>query len=341
MTEHKRNISVHLASRPQGVVVESNFDFQEEDIHFDQIHDGELIVKVLYLSVDPYLRGRMNEVAPSYTSSFALNKPISSSGVGEVVLSKNEEFKEKDLVYGSFEWKEYATLSKDQAKTFHKLPHGTQPEIALSALGGTGLSAYFGLLDVGQPKEGETVVVSGAAGAVGMVVGQIAKIKGCKVLGIAGSDEKINYLKEELGFDYVLNYKTTANLQATIKELIGGVDVYFDNTGGTISDAVLANINRYARIVVCGQISLYNQPPETWIGPRVAPLLLTKFAKMQGFLVVDYLPRRQEATADLIKWVQEGKLKDKQTIIHGIKSAPKAFIGMMAGDNLGKMLVKL
>jgi len=210
----------------------------------------------------------------------------------------------------------------------------------LGILGMTGLTSYFGLMHIGKPKAGETVVVSGAAGAVGMVVGQIAKIKGCRVIGIAGSDEKIQMLKEELGFDDAINYKTTTDMKkALAKACPKGVDVYFDNVGGDISDAIMMHLNFQARVVICGQISLYNST-ETPMGPRLQPILLTRSVLMQGFIVSDFHSDFPEGIQHLVSWIKEGKLKFKETVVHGFEKLPQALLGLFKGDNTGKMIVK-
>jgi NADPH-dependent curcumin reductase CurA len=222
-----------------------------------------------------------------------------------------------------------------------KVVPGVSPTTALGVLGGTGLTAYFGLLEIGQPKEGETVVVSGAAGAVGIVVCQIAKLKGCRVVGIAGSDEKNEYLRRELGVDATINYKTTENMFAALKEACpNGVDVYFDNVGGDVTDAVMPLINDFARVVVCGQISMYNSDKPN-IGPRPQPFLLIHKAKMQGFIITQYMNRFAEGVTQLAQWFVSGKLKHAESIVEGFENTPRAFIGLFSGENLGKQVVKI
>ena len=272
-----------LASRPKGSPTLDNFKF--ENIELPEIQVGEVLLKGLYYSVDPYMRGRMND-AKSYVSPFQVGQPIEGSVVATVSESKSHNFKPGDMVSGMLPWcKEFIVVEK----SLHKIDETIAPaSYYLSVLGMTGLTAYFGLMHICKPKEGETVVVSGAAGAVGIVVGQIAKIQGCRVIGIAGSDEKIKLLKEKFGFDEAINYKTNANIKKAIAGYCAdGVDIYFDNVGGEISDAVIRNINFHARIALCGQISLYNST-EIPIGPRLQPLLLTRSALMQGFIVSNY-----------------------------------------------------
>jgi NADPH-dependent curcumin reductase CurA len=287
--------------------------------------------------VDPYMRGRMNDVK-SYSPPFQVDAPISGGVVGEVEESKSADYKKGDIVLGMLPW---ATQSIVSSKEIRKIDTSLAPaSYYLGILGMPGLTAYFGLIDIGKPKSGDTVVVSGAAGAVGIVVGQIAKLKGCKVVGIAGSDDKISMLKDEFHFDEVINYKATANIGEAIKKACpDGVDIYFDNVGGEISDAVIANINFHARIVLCGQISLYNST-ERPVGPRLQPMLLTRSVLMQGFIVSNYQSRFPEGIVQLSQWVKEGKLTYKETIMNGFDQLPQAFIALFAGTNTGKMIVK-
>jgi NADPH:quinone reductase len=335
MTEQV-NRQILLASRPQGMPTEENFRFVESAIPSPV--EGEVLVKTLYLSVDPYMRGRMND-AKSYVPPFALNEVISGGIVGEVAQSQTPDFAEGDIVVGNLGWQEYSIADKNQVR---KIDSTIAPvTTALGVLGMPGLTAYFGLLYIGQPKEGETVVISGAAGAVGMVVGQIAKIKGCRVVGIAGSDEKNRYLVDELGFDEAINYKTTDNMKDALKKACpNGVDVYFDNVGGEISDAVMKLLNFNARIPLCGQISLYNLEKQD-VGPRVQTQLLIKSAMMQGFIVSNYSAHFKEGATQLAQWVAEGKIKYTENIVEGFENIPKAFLGLFSGENLGKQLVKV
>jgi NADPH-dependent curcumin reductase CurA len=242
-------------------------------------------------------------------------------------------------VVGNLGWQEYSVAGGKEVRKIN--PDIAPISTALGVLGMTGLTAYFGLLDIGQPKQGETVVVSGATGAVGTIAGQIAKIHGCRVVGIAGSDRKTKYLIDELGFDAAINYRTSHDLKdAVAKVCPNGVDIYFDNVGGDISDAVLSLINNGARIPLCGQISLYNED-RIAIGPRLQPQLLTHGALMKGFLVRSYTDRFDEGTRELAGWLREKKLKYTENIVEGLENTPKAFIGLFAGENLGKQLVKV
>lgn len=330
------NKQILLKSRPVGLSTLQNFDIVNAPTIV--VKEGELLVKAKYISVDPYMRGRMSD-AKSYVSPFEVGKPIEGGVVGIVIESHHEAFKVGDAVIGSLLWQEIQPIAAEKVTKMN-------PDIAplsyyLGILGMPGLTAYFGLLEIGKPADSETVVVSGAAGAVGMVVGQLARLKGCRVVGIAGSDEKSAYLKNELHFDEVINYKTNSNLEKAIAIACpNGVDVYYDNVGGVISDAVIANINKSARIVLCGQISLYNQT-ETELGPRLQPTLLKKSALMQGFIVSNYLPRWPEGIQQIAKWLSEGKLKYHQTIIKGFENLPITFIGLFEGKNIGKSLVEV
>ncbi len=324
-----------LASRPKGTPTLDNFRF--ENIDLAEIQVGEVLLEGLYYSVDPYMRGRMND-AKSYAAPFQVNEPIQGGVVAKVVKSKSDYFKTGDLVSGMLPWRQQFVAHE---KTIRKIDATLAPaSYYLGILGMPGLTAYFGLMHIAKPKAGETVVVSGAAGAVGLVVGQIAKIQGCRVIGIAGSDEKTTLLKEAFGFDEAINYKTTANLRKAIGAICPtGVDIYFDNVGGEISDAVISNINFNARIPLCGQISLYNGT-ELPMGPRLQPMLLTRSVLMQGFIVSNYQSLFPEGFQHLAQWVKEGKLKFTETIIHGFDQLPTALLGLFKGENTGKMIVE-
>lgn len=324
-----------LASRPKGTPTQDNFKF--DNIELPQIQAGEVLLKGLYYSVDPYMRGRMNDVK-SYITPFQVDQPIEGGVIATVTESKSDNLKPGDMVSGMMPWREELIAVE---KSLHKIDATIAPaSYYLGVLGMTGLTAYFGLMHICKPKSGETVVVSGAAGAVGIVVGQIAKIQGCHVIGIAGSDDKIKLLKEKYGFDGAVNYKTTPDIQKAIVELCpDGVDIYFDNVGGEISDAVINNINLHARIALCGQISLYNNT-ETPMGPRLQPTLLTRSVLMQGFIVGNYQSEFTEGIQHLSEWVKDGKLKFTETIISGFNQLPAALIGIFKGENTGKMIVK-
>jgi len=328
--------AILLEKRPVGKPQLSDFKFVSNEV--ETITNGELLLKTTYVSVDPYLRGRMNDTK-SYTPPFELHKPITSGIVAEVVDSKNPAFIKGDFVSGMLEWKEF---QKSNGEGLLKVDASKAPLSAyLGVLGMTGLTAYLGLSEIGKPKKGETIVVSGAAGAVGSVVGQIAKLFGCKVIGIAGTDEKVTMLKSSLGFDEAINYKTTKDMTAAIKEAApNGVDLYFDNVGGSISDAVLVNINQFARIIVCGAISVYNNT-ELPKSISVQPFLVRNSALMQGFIVFNYAEKYPEAIAQLSQWLAEGKLTYTETIVNGFDTIPQAFLDLFEGKNSGKMLVKI
>jgi NADPH:quinone reductase len=299
---------------------------------------GEVLLKTLYVSVDPYLRGRMSE-RKSYTSGFSPGEPMKSGIVAEVIESNNSEFKSGDHVTGMLEWSEY------QINPGEGLTKINEQEAPLSAwlglLGMPGLTAYLGLMEIGRPQKGETLVVSGAAGAVGSVAGQIGKLMGCHVTGIAGSDEKTEMLKNELNFDDAVNYRKTNNIRKAISIACpSGVDIYFDNVGGEISDGVIMNINRFARIIICGAISQYNNAQMT-TGPRLQSMLLINSALMKGFLVNDYFDKYTKALGQLMHWYREGKLIMKETVTEGFENIPHAFIGLFEGANKGKMIVKV
>jgi NADPH-dependent curcumin reductase CurA len=324
-----------LASRPIGTPILNDFRF--EDIELDALHQGEVLLQGIYYSVDPYMRGRMNE-GKSYVPQFELNKAVEGGVLATVLESKSDLFKTGDVVLGALPWSEKMIASESNLQKIESTVESLT--YYLGILGMTGLTAYFGLMHIGKPKQGETVVVSGAAGAVGIAVGQIAKIHGARVIGIAGSDEKATMLKEEFGYDDVINYKTTADMNTAIADLSpNGVDVYFDNVGGSISDAVIQNLNFHARIALCGQISLYNST-EIPMGPRIQPMLLTRSVIMQGFIINNFQKDFPEGIAHLSKWVNEGKLKFKETIIEGFDQLPAALLGLFKGENKGKMIVK-
>jgi leukotriene B4 12-hydroxydehydrogenase/15-oxo-prostaglandin 13-reductase len=325
-----------LASRPVGMPKESDLRLIETPV--PALRDGEVLLRALYLSVDPYMRGRMN-AAKSYAPSVEIGELMVGGGVARVVESKNPDYDAGDVVNLQMGWQEYAVSNGEGLRKVD--PHVAPVSTALGVLGMPGLTAYFGLLEVCGVNAGETVVVSAAAGAVGSVVGQIAKIKGCRAVGIAGGAEKTQYILDECGFDAALDYKNTSDYAAAIKELCpSGVDVYFDNVGGPITDAVLANLNARARIAICGQISHANDTqPST--GPRMWRHILVARAKVQGFLVFDYAARYASALEQLAQWVRSGQIKYHEDIIEGFENMPRALIGLFRGENLGKRLVKI
>lgn len=330
------NQTIVLDKRPVGKPRLTDFKFVEEKK--PQIGTAEILLKTTYVSVDPYLRGRMSD-AKSYSAPFELQKPISSGVVAEVVESNLAGFSKGDFVSGMLDWKEY---QKSDGKGLLKVdPVKAALSAYLGVLGMTGLTAYLGLTEIGKPKNGETLVVSGAAGAVGSVAGQIGKLLGCRVVGIAGTDEKVEMLKAKYGFDAAINYNTTGNMKEAIAAACpDGVDVYFDNVGGEITDAVLANINQFARLIICGSISVYNETSVP-VGPRVETTLVKNSALMQGFIVRNYAAKFPEAIEHLSGWLQAGKLTYSETIVEGFNHIPEAFIGLFEGKNNGKMIVKI
>lgn len=339
--ENRQNKQILLASRPAGMPTADNFKFVELPI--PQPSDGEVLIRTLYLSVDPYMRGRMSD-RRSYVAPFEVGEVITGGVIGEVVESRAENFKAGDIVTGMLGWQLYSVARGDGAdiSSIRKVDPQLAPvTTALGVLGMPGLTAYFGLMDIGQPRAGETVVVSGAAGAVGTIVCQLAKVNGCRVVGIAGSDEKNDYLRNELGVDAAINYKSAGDIQAAMKEATpDGVDVYFDNVGGEISDAVLMRLKHGARIIICGQISIYNLE-KLDVGLRVQPILLVSSAMMKGFIVTDYASRFAEGVMYLGGLLAQGKLKYAEHIVEGFENTPQAFLGLFTGDNLGKQLVKV
>lgn len=329
--------TILLKNRPKGKPTVSDFEFVKDDAELT-VNEGELLLETVYVSVDPYLRGRMND-AKSYVAPFELNKPIHSGVIAKVLTSKNENFREGDFVSGMLNW---TTKQISNGEGLLKVdPSKASLSAYLGILGMTGLTSYLGLTQIGQPKKGETLVVSGAAGAVGSVVGQIGKILGLKVIGIAGTDEKVEMLKSKFGFDVGINYNTAENMRAAIADAApNGVDVYFDNVGGPISDAVLFNINKFARMVICGAISVYNNT-ELPKSVSVQPFLIKNSALMQGFIVSNFQDKFPEAIKALSIWLAEDKLTYSETIVEGFENIPQAFIDLFDGKNKGKMVVKI
>src|SRR4051794_8761648 len=330
---HRR---VVLGDRPPREPAES--DFRVEEVPMPEPKHGEVLVKVAYLSLDPYQRGRMRDAA-SYSAPVGLGEVMTGGIVGEVVESHNPRFAVGDIVEDRLGWQEYAIGG---AATMRKGDPSLAPfSAANGVLGMPGMTAYFGLLDVGQPKPGETIVVSAASGAVGQVVGQIAKIMGCRVVGIAGGAKKCAFVKDEIGFDACVDYKAEKDLDAALRAACpNGIDVYFDNVGGEISDAVLRNINFFGRVALCGSISQYNAttPP---MGPRLLGTFVGKRVRAQGFIVTDFATKYEPAMRQMGSWIKSGRLKYREDVVQGIDKAPRAFIGLLRGENFGKMLVKM
>jgi NADPH-dependent curcumin reductase CurA len=330
------NSVIKLKNRPQGRPELDDFEFTEEER--PQASDGEILLETKYVSVDPYLRGRMRD-QESYIEPFKLNQPIESGIIAEVIESKNSNFREGDFVNGMLQWKEFQTTAGSGLNKVD--PEKASLSAYLGVLGLTGLTAYISLDKIADLKEGETLLVSGASGAVGSTVGQIGKIKGCHVVGIAGTDEKIELMKEKFGFDSGINYKTTENMVKAIADTCpDGVDVYFDNVGGEILDAAMQNINKNGRVINCGAISLYNKI-EVPTGPRYEGIMVKKTVLMQGFLVRDHAKEFGPATQQLVQWLNEGKLTYEETIVKGFDNIPQAFIDLFDGKNKGKMVVKI
>lgn len=325
-----------LASRPIGAPSFENFRYEE--VELPNLNEGEVLIKPAYISVDPYMRGRMNDVK-SYAPPYQLNEPIQGAIIGSIVESKSNIFKVGDTIQGTLPW---ATQIVQADSGLHKIESSDIPaSYYLGILGMPGLTAYFGFLDICKPQEGETILISGAAGAVGSTVGQIAKIKGCRVVGLAGTDDKVKLLKEHFGFDMAINYKSSKNLRKDIKAVCpNDVDMYFDNVGGEISDTVFANLNFKSRVAVCGQISLYNET-RMQLGPRFLPIILTRSILVKGYIVRDYEAQYAQGIQQLTAWVREGKLTTKETIVKGFDRLPEAFLGLFAGQNQGKMLVEI
>jgi NADPH-dependent curcumin reductase len=327
-----RNRRVLLASRPSGWVSEANFRIDETPL--PQPAQGEVLVKNLWLSLDPYMRGRMSD-AKSYVKGVELGDVMVGQTVGEVVSSRNEKFKEGDKVLTQLGWQLYGVTHE-----LMKLDEKRAPlSCYLGVMGMPGMTAYFGLKDIGQPKRGETVVVSAASGAVGSVVGQLARIWGCRAVGIAGGGQKCDYVTRELGFDACVDYKA-ANLKEALRQACAaGVDVYFDNVGGQIFDTLLAQMNLHSRVVVCGLISDYNATEPYAI--RNWRAVLVNRIRLQGMIVFDWKERYGEATKALAGYFGEGKLKYRESVIEGLDNAPRGLIALLKGENFGKQLVKL
>jgi NADPH-dependent curcumin reductase CurA len=327
---------IRLKSRPDGIPTQHNFEIAE--VTLPETAENELLVKNLYMSVDPYMRGRMMD-RKSYVPPFQVGQPLEGGSVGKVVESKNDKFEPGDIVLNMLGWREYFVSN---GKGLTRINPGKGPVQAyLGTLGMPGMTAYFGLLEIGKPNEGETVFVSAASGAVGSIVSQIAKIKGCRVVGSAGSDEKVAWLKEVAGVDEAFNYKTVNNLFKTVGELCpNGIDVYYENVGGQHLEAALEHMNTYGRLVMCGMISQYNatRPP---VGPSNLGHMISKQLKMEGFIVARFSNKMAQFQTDMGKWIAEGRIKWKETVLEGIDKAPEAFMGLFRGDNFGKMVVKL
>jgi NADPH-dependent curcumin reductase CurA len=324
-----------LAARPKGLPKATDWDLRTEAI--PEPEEGQFLVRVLYISLDPAMRGWMNE-GRSYVPPVGIGEVMRAGGVGRVIASKHPEFSVGDHVSGIFGVQEYA--SSDGRGVIRVSPETAPLPQYLSVLGMPGMTAYFGLLDVGHPVTGETVVVSAAAGAVGQLVGQIAKIKGCRVVGIAGGTEKCRFIVDELGFDAAVDYKSEDVRAALREHCPDRVDVYFDNVGGDILDIVLTRLARHARIVICGSISQYNNEGPVR-GPSNYMTLLVDRARMEGFVVFDYAKRYAEAAQEMAGWIADGRLKSVEHIVEGIELFPETLLALYSGENFGKLILKV
>ncbi len=334
------NHQIRLAARPVGSPKDSDWQFTEEAVA--QPGDGGVLVRTLSLSLDPAMRGWMNE-GKSYIAPVGIGEVMRAGGIGVVVASKNPAFAVGDKVSASLGVQEYCLIPADQVKRSGMFRIDTRLGSLtqwLNVLGMPGMTGYFGLMDVGQPKAGETVVVSGAAGAVGQTVGQLAKIKGCRVVGIAGGPDKCRWVVDELGFDACIDYKSGSVRDGLKQHCPDGVDIYFDNVGGEILDTVLTRINRKARIVICGAISQYNNTTAVQ-GPKNYLSLLVNRARMEGIVVFDYADRYPMAVAEMAGYLKDGRMKSKEDVVEGLASFPAALLKLFSGQNFGKLVLKV
>ncbi|HEY8373091.1 MAG TPA: NADP-dependent oxidoreductase [Pseudonocardiaceae bacterium] len=332
----EKSLEVRLAARPTGWPTPECFELAEAPV--TPPGPGQVLVRNLLMSVDPYMRGRMNDVK-SYVPPFQLGRPLDGGAIGEVVASESETLRPGDVVLHGLGWREYATL--DAAHASRVDPDAAPLGAYLGVLGMPGLTAYTGLVEIAQQREGDVVFVSGAAGAVGQVVGQLARLRGAsRVIGSAGSAEKVRYLLEELGFDAAFNYKDAPVREQLRRAAPDGIDVYFDNVGGDHLEAAIGAMRNHGRIAVCGMISQYNAT-EPSPAPRNLALLLTKRLTMRGFIVGDHAHLKERFTREVGTWVREGKIRYTETVVDGLRNAPQAFLGMLRGENTGKMLVRI
>jgi NADPH-dependent curcumin reductase CurA len=330
------NREIRLKTRPRGLPRESDFELAQATI--DEIGPGEILVGNIYMSVDPYMRGRMDD-RKSYVPPFQIGQPLEGGSVGRVIASNGGPFQVGDFVLGMLGWREYFL---SDGKDLVKVDPALAPlQAYLGVLGMPGLTAYAGLLHVGELKQGDTVFVSAASGAVGSVVCQIAKLKGCRVVGSAGSDEKVSWLLEEAGIDAAFNYKTVDDVIAEVaRHCPKGIDLYFENVGGVHLEAALEHMRPFGRIVLCGLISMYNAT-EPVAGPPNLAYIIGKRLTVRGFIVMDHFDKMPQFFADMGKWIARGDIKWKETIVEGIETAPRALIGLFKGENFGKMIVKV
>lgn len=336
-----RNRKWVLADYPAGAATAMTWRMAEAEM--PEAGPGQIVIRTLWLSVDPYMRGRLNRPAPG-TKGLMPGDTMIGGGVGEVIGSRHPGWAVGDLVESlDVGWQEYAVLTPDVPGTtaINRIPKGLPPEAFLSWLGMPGLTAYFGMVELTQPKPGDTVVVSAASGGVGQIAGQIAKIAGCRVVGIAGSDDKLAWCRE-LDFDEVINYRSVGDLTASIATCCpDGVNFFFDNTGGEIHDAVLHNLANFAKVVICGRIAVANRPANEDIGLRASSRLIATRASLHGLVMFDWMHRREEAVKRLSRWHSAGLLKFREDVADGFDAVPAAFLRMMAGENFGKQLVRL
>ena len=341
----RQNTRVLLAERPVNrAPVES--DFRIERVPVPEPGEGEVLIRNLFLSLDPYMRGRMS-AAKSYAEPVAIGGVMAGEAVGRVVASRHPGCQPGDLVLAHTGWQEYAAVPGDRVTKVNG--DLAPPSHYLGVLGMPGMTAYCALLYLGEPQPGQTVLVSAASGAVGQVVGQIARIRGCRVVGVAGSDEKVAYVRDELGFDAAVNYKkpdgSPKEFETLSEELAAlcpnGINIYFDNVGGLVHDAALANIAQFGRVIICGTISVYNELEKQDMGRRWMRQFLVKRARMEGFLVFDHAHRTEEFRQTMAAWLREGRIVFREDVAEGIEAAPRAFIGMLSGANRGKQLVRI
>jgi hypothetical protein len=334
------NSQVRLAKRPTGLPTRDVWSFTTETVR--EPGDGGVLIQALALSLDPAMRGWMNE-GKSYIDPVGIGDVMRAGGIGKVIVSKNASFKEGDLVSGAIGVQQYAAIDEAQMRKAGLFKIDTRLGTVtqwLNVLGMPGMTAYFGLLDVGEPKPGDTVVVSGAAGAVGQTVGQLAKIKGCRAVGIAGGPAKCEWVVSELGFDACIDYKAGKVREGLKEHCPKGVDVYFDNVGGEILDHVLAKLARGARIVICGAVSQYNNTGAVQ-GPKNYMSLLVNRARMQGMVVFDYADRYPQAVAELAGYLKDGRMKSREDVVTGLENFPEALLKLFSGENFGKLVLSL
>ena len=325
---------IRLVARPQGFPAEELFEIAETAI--PEPGEGQLLIRNAYFSVDPYMRPRMNDVR-SYVAPFTLGEAMTGGAVGRVAVSRNPGHAEGDWVVHQLGWREWALSDGSGLRRID--PAAAPVSTALGVLGMPGFTAWYGLFELGAPKPGETVFVSGAAGAVGSAVGQMARIAGCHVVGSAGSAEKVAWLRE-LGFEGAFDYREEPPRDGLARLVPEGIEVYFDNVGGEHLEAAIGALRTYGRVVACGSISRYNDAQAT-PGPRNMFMVVTKRLRIQGYIISDHYERFGEFTREAAEWVRDGRLRYRETVVEGIENAPKAFLGLLRGENIGKMLVKV